>query len=34
MRGDAGRAGARDHGVEFAGEIREIEMAVAIDQHG
>ena len=30
---DAGRPGARDDGVELVGEVREIEMAVAVDQH-
>ena len=29
----ASRAGARDHLVEFPGEVGEIQMAVAIDQH-
>ena len=31
---DAGRARAGDHAVELGGEIREIEMAMAVDQHG
>src|SRR5262252_7225507 len=30
---DAGRARARDHSIELAGEIGKIEMAVAVDQH-
>ena len=30
---DAGGRGARDDAVEVVGEIREIEMAVAVDQH-
>ena len=30
---DAGGAGARHHGVEFAGEIGKIEVAVAVDEH-
>ena len=31
---DAGRLRARHHGVELAGEIGKIEMAMAVDQHG
>ncbi len=30
---DAGRLRARNHGIELAGEIGKIEMAVAVDQH-
>ena len=30
--GDAGCLRARDHGIELAGEVRKIEMAVAVDQ--
>ena len=30
----AGILGAADNGVELAGEIRKVEMAVAVDQHG
>ena len=30
---DAGRPRARNHGIELAGEIGKIEMAVAVDQH-
>ena len=30
---DAGRARARDDGVELVGEVRKIEMAMAVDQH-
>ena len=31
---DAGRPRARDDGVELVGEVREIEMAMAVDEHG
>ena len=31
---DAGGLGARDDAVEIVGEIRKIEMAVAVDEHG
>ena len=34
MRADAGRLRARHHGVELVREIRKIEMAMAVDQHG
>ena len=34
MRPIAGGFGARDDAVEIVGEIREIEMAVAVDEHG
>ena len=30
---DPGRPRARNHGIELAGEIGKIEMAVAVDQH-
>src|SRR6266404_5133425 len=30
---NAGGLGARDDGVEILGEVREIEMAVAVDEH-
>jgi hypothetical protein len=31
---NAGGAGARDDGVEFAGKIGKVEVAMAVDQHG
>ena len=32
--GNAGGAGARDHGVKLRGKIGKVEMAMAVDQHG